>query len=85
MRLPLLIGAGAKTSAGGGRVRLHEGLWKIVLDGVKTSKLAIQHGSPLTLGVACEEGKIVQGPTTVNVFFLERGSELSVSVFAELQ
>jgi len=82
MRLPLLIGAGAKTSKGGAKVRLHNGVWRLVLHGVKDSKLALQHESVVT---PCEEGKIIQGPSTVDIFFLERGTETNISVFAELQ
>ena len=82
MKLPLLVAASAKTSKGGARVRLHNGTWKLALDGLTDSKLAVRCGSTV---INCEEGKCINGPITADVFFLERGTELSISVYAELQ
>lgn len=82
MRLPLLVAASAKTSRGGARVRLHNGTWKLALDGLTDSKLAVRCGSVV---VDCEEGKCIIGPETVDVFFINRGNESSISVYAELQ
>lgn len=82
MKLPLMVAASAKTSKGGARVRLHNGTWKLALDGLIDSKLAVQCG-PIV--VPCEEGKCIDGPVTADVFFITRGTEQAISVYAELQ
>jgi len=80
MKLPLMIAASAKTSKGGARVRLHNGTWKLALDGLVDSKLAVRCGSTV---VDCVEGKCINGPITADVFFVTRGSEQAISVYAE--
>jgi hypothetical protein len=73
MKLSLLVGANPKVSEGGPRVKLHAGVWRIVSDAVD-SILSVTHGEQLNITESA----------SVQVGFAKRGTERSISVYAEL-
>lgn len=74
MKLSLLVGANPKVSEGGPRVKLHAGSWRIVSD-AKDSILSVTHDDQL---------HISDGTASIKVEFIKRGTEKSISVYAEL-
>lgn len=84
MMIPLLLGARPQFSSRGPVVSLHDGNWEIFTDRVVSSKLELHRSvggdsSKYALnGVAIR----ILGPCVVQVFFLSRGNEDYVSVYA---
>lgn len=84
MRLPLLVAARPKFTAGGPTVLLSDGCWAIVIDHVRGehSSLAIHINGNGPTPLPC---KHITGPCTVSVQITSPGSEDYINVFAELQ
>lgn len=83
MRIPLLVGACPRLVQHTARVRLHEGKWAIMGDGVDNSDISISHESHLGKLVR-RIGDVLIGPCVAQVEFDLKGSEKQVSIYAEL-
>lgn len=78
-RLALLVGANPRVMKCGPKVRLYEGKWKLGFVGVVDTLLSQQPVSNMV-----EDGQIIEGPCSIQLFLRRPGSETIISVFAEL-
>lgn len=89
MKLPLLVSAAARNITETAKVRLHEGNWKIVQEGLVDSRLELLYDdlSSVIPHTALLDGVpvIIVGPCVAQVVFSQKGTEKSLSVYAELQ
>jgi len=87
MRLPLLAAARPKSCKAGPTVPLPSGRWHIIHDLSKDTILEmLVDGVPSPTPLVAEvNGHEIDGPCTLQLRFLHRGSELYVNVSAELQ
>lgn len=81
MGVALLLGANAQHSRGGPVVRVQAGRYRVRTHGLLESKLALRLGSESTGELPDQFDLVI--PTNIQIDFVERGSENSISVFAE--
>lgn len=84
MKLALLVGANPRTSEGGPRVKLGEGVWRIAAEGLIDSQINVSlGGTPSTHSTDAPVNKVT-GPVDIQIGFEKRGKEDHISVYAEL-
>lgn len=88
MELVLLVGANPRNIKRGPRVRVHEGKWKLKVDGLKDSvgRVHLHHDQHETITSPLNNGDVlvVNEPRTVEIELISQGNEASLSVFIEL-
>ena len=88
MELVLLVGANPRNIKHGPRVRLHEGKWKLRIEGQKDTKLKItayiDNGELFSAPAVNGDILTYAEPATTQLELVNQGNEASISVFAEL-
>lgn len=88
MEMVLLVGANPRNIKQGPRVRLHEGKWKLRIEGQKDSIMRLHlfnETDPIVTAPACNgDVHSVNEPSTAQIEFVNQGNEASISIFAEL-
>jgi hypothetical protein len=87
-RLALLVGANPRVTINGPIVRLYDGLWTISSQGLEDSSLILERKSKeelISATILKDERIEIKGDCSIQVFFGKKGTEQSISAFAELK
>ncbi|KKL17614.1 hypothetical protein LCGC14_2483790 [marine sediment metagenome] len=89
MEIPILLGSRPSIANPGIWVPIRFDRWSVRVVGLENSKLVLYSNGPVKNKVKIilptMNGAIYKGPCQVRVEFMERGTEKSITVFAEEQ